>query len=115
MNGPELLELVELELGELLNSYGFPGDTTPIVRGSAKAALDSASTDPNAPEYASIRELLRVVDEYIPEPKRDMDKPFMMAVEDVFSIKGRGKGVTGSVVVGHPKKGDPISILGLPI
>src|SRR5213594_4409408 len=81
MNDPELLELVELELRELLNSYGFPGDTTPIVRGSAKQALDSASTDPNAPEYESIRELLRVVDEYIPEPKRETEKPFMMAVE----------------------------------
>ncbi len=101
MNDPELLELVELELRELLNSYGFPGDTTPIVRGSAKAALDSASTDPNAPEYESIR------------PKREMDKPFMMAVEDVFSIKGRGTVVTGRVDRGHAKKGDPISIVGL--
>ena len=113
MNDPELLELVELELRELLNSYEFPGDATPIVRGSAKAALDSASTDPNAPEYACIRELLRVVDEYIPEPKRDMDKPFMMAVEDVFSIKGRGTVVTGRVDRGVAKKGDPISIVGL--
>src|SRR3954468_18237054 len=73
MDDPELLELVELELRELLNSYGFPGDTTPIVRGSAKVALDSASKDPEAPEYAPIRELLKVVDEYIPEPKRDTD------------------------------------------
>src|ERR671923_805268 len=97
MNDPELLELVELELRELLNSYGFPGDSTPIVRGSAKEALDSTSKDPNAPEYASIRELLRVVDEYIPEPKRETAKPFMMAVEDVFSIKGRGTVVTGRV------------------
>src|ERR671928_1163879 len=72
MNDPELLELVELELRELLNSYDFPGDSTPIVRGSAKEALDSPSTDPNAPEYASIRELLRVIDEYIPEPKREV-------------------------------------------
>ena len=113
MNDPELLELVELELRELLNSYGFPGDTTPIVRGSAKEALDSTSTDPNAPEYESIRELLRVVDEYIPEPKRETDKPFMMAVEDVFSIKGRGTVVTGRVDRGRAKKGDPISIVGL--
>jgi elongation factor Tu len=113
MDDPELLELVELELRELLNSYGFPGDTTPIVRGSAKNALDSTSTDPNAPEYASIKELLRVVDEYIPEPKREMDKPFMMAVEDVFSIKGRGTVVTGRVDRGVAKKGDAISIVGL--
>jgi len=113
MNDPELLELVELELRELLTSYNFPGDTTPIVRGSAKIALDSTSTDPNAPEYDCIRELLRVVDEYIPEPKREMEKPFMMAVEDVFSIKGRGTVVTGRVDRGHAKKGDPIEIVGL--
>src|SRR5215216_3286124 len=113
MNDPELLELVELELRELLTSYNFPGDATPIVRGSAKEALDSTSTDPNAPEYASIRELLRVVDEYIPEPKREIEKPFMMAVEDVFSIKGRGTVVTGRVDRGKAKKGDPVSIVGL--
>jgi elongation factor Tu len=113
MDDPELLELVELELRELLSSYGFPGDTTPIVRGSAKTALESASTDPGAPEYAPIKELLRVVDEYIPEPKREVEKPFMMAVEDVFSIKGRGTVVTGRVDRGIAKKGDPISIIGL--
>ena len=113
MNDPELLELVELELRELLNSYGFPGDSTPIVRGSAKAALDSTSTDPNAPEYESIRELLRVVDEYIPEPKRETDKPFMMSVEDVFSIKGRGTVVTGRIDRGVVKVGDPAEIIGL--
>jgi elongation factor Tu len=113
MNDPELLELVELELRELLSSYGFPGDTTPIVRGSAKDALDSTSTDPNAPEYECIKELLRVVDEYIPEPKRETDKPFMMAVEDVFSIKGRGTVVTGRVDRGSAKKGDAIEIVGL--
>jgi elongation factor Tu len=113
MDDPELLELVELELRELLNSYGFPGDTTPIVRGSAKNALDSASTDPNAPEYACIKELLRVVDEYIPEPKRETEKPFMMAVEDVFSIKGRGTVVTGRVDRGKVHVGDPIEIVGL--
>src|SRR5215813_11820914 len=113
MNDPELLELVELELREPLNKQGFPGDTTPIVRGSAKAALDSSSKDANAPEYESIRELLRVVDEYIPEPKREMDKPFMMAVEDVFSIKGRGTVVTGRVDRGVAKKGDPVEIVGL--
>jgi len=113
MDDPELLELVELELRELLNSYGFPGDTTPIVRGSAKTALDSASKDVNAPEYAPIKELLKVVDEYIPEPKRETDKPFMMAVEDVFSIKGRGTVVTGRVDRGIAKKGDAIEIIGL--
>ncbi len=113
MNDPELLELVELELRELLTSYNFPGDTTPIVRGSAKIALDSASTDPNAPEYECIRELLRVVDEYIPEPKREMDKPFMMSVEDVFSIKGRGTVVTGRMDRGVVKVGDPAEIVGL--
>jgi len=113
MNDPELLELVELELRELLNSYGFPGDTTPIVRGSAKQALDSTSKDPNAPEYASIKELLRVVDEYIPEPKRETDKPFMMSVEDVFSIKGRGTVVTGRIDRGIVKVGEPAEIIGL--
>ncbi len=113
MDDPELLELVELELRELLTKQGFPGDTTPIVRGSAKQALDSPSTDPNAPEYASIRELLRVIDEYIPEPKRETDKPFMMSVEDVFSIKGRGTVVTGRVDRGRVKVGDPVEIIGL--
>jgi elongation factor Tu len=113
MNDPELLELVELELRELLTKQGFPGDTTPIVRGSAKQALDSTSTDPNAPEYASIRELLRVIDEYIPEPKRDVEKPFMMSVEDVFSIKGRGTVVTGRVDRGKVKVGEPVEIIGL--
>jgi elongation factor Tu len=113
MNDPELLELVELELRELLTSYGFPGDKTPIVRGSAKAALDSTSKDPNAPEYASIRELLKVVDEYIPQPVRELDKPFMMSVEDVFSIKGRGTVVTGRVDRGRAKKGEEVSIIGL--
>ena len=113
MDDPELLELVELELRELLSSYGFPGDTTPIVRGSAKNALDSASTDSNAPEYAPIKELLRVIDEYIPEPKREVDKPFMMAVEDVFSIKGRGTVVTGRIDRGKVKVSDPVEIVGL--
>jgi elongation factor Tu len=113
MDDPELLELVELELRELLSSYGFPGDTTPIVRGSAKNALDSANTDSTAPEYECIHELLRVVDEYIPEPKRETDKPFMMAVEDVFSIKGRGTVVTGRVDRGIAKKGDSVEIVGL--
>jgi elongation factor Tu len=113
MDDPELLELVELELRELLTKQGFPGDTTPIVRGSAKQALDSTSKDPNAPEYASIRELLRVIDEYIPQPKRDIEKPFMMSVEDVFSIKGRGTVVTGRVDRGRIKIGEPVEIIGL--
>jgi elongation factor Tu len=113
MDDPELLELVELELRELLNEYGFPGDETPIVRGSALAALESKSTDPNAEEYTSIKELLRVVDEYIPEPVREVDKPFMMPVEDVFSIKGRGTVVTGRVDRGRIKVSEPVEIVGL--
>ena len=102
-----------MELRELLTKQGFPGDTTPIVRGSALQALESTSTDPNAPEYASIKELLRVIDEYIPEPKRETDKPFMMPIEDVFSIKGRGTVVTGRVDRGVIKVGDPVEIVGL--
>jgi elongation factor Tu len=113
MDDPELLELVELELRELLTEYEFPGDSTPIVRGSALQALESKSTDPDAPEYASIKELLRVVDEYIPEPVRDVDKPFMMPVEDVFSIKGRGTVVTGRVDRGKIKVGEGVEIVGL--
>ena len=113
MDDPELLELVELELRELLNEYEFPGDTTPIVRGSALQALESDSTDPDAPEYESIKELLRVVDEYIPEPTRETDKPFAMAVEDVFSIKGRGTVVTGRIDRGVIKVGEPVEIIGL--
>jgi len=113
MDDEELLELVELELRELLNEYGFPGDETPIVRGSALAALESKSTDPEAPEYASIKELLRVVDEYIPEPVRDVDRPFMMPIEDVFSIKGRGTVVTGRIERGRVKVGEAVEIVGL--
>jgi elongation factor Tu len=113
MDDPELLELVELELRELLNEYEFPGDTTPIVRGSALQALESTSTDPDAPEYESIRELLRVIDEYIPEPEREMDKPFAMAIEDVFSIKGRGTVVTGRIDRGTIKVNEPVEIVGL--
>jgi len=113
MDDEELLELVELELRELLDEYGFPGDETPIVRGSALAALESASTDPNAPEYECIHELLRVVDEYIPEPERETDKPFMMSIEDVFSIKGRGTVVTGRIERGTVKLNEPVDIVGL--
>jgi elongation factor Tu len=113
MDDAELLELVELELRELLDEYGFPGDETPIVHGSALRALESSSTDPEDEDYASIKELLRVVDEYIPEPVRETDKPFMMSVEDVFSIKGRGTVVTGRVDRGVVKVGDPVEIVGL--
>ncbi len=113
MDDPELLELVELELRELLNEYGYPGDETPIVKGSALQALESESQDVNAPEYAPIVELLRVIDEYIPEPERETDKPFMMPVEDVFSIKGRGTVVTGRMERGVVHVGDPAEIVGL--
>jgi elongation factor Tu len=113
MDDPELLELVEMELREMLSSYHYPGDTLPIVRGSALKALESTSTDINAPEYACIKELLRVVDEYIPQPVRAIEKPFMMPVEDVFSIKGRGTVVTGRVERGHIKVGEPVEIVGL--
>jgi len=113
MDDPELLELVELELRELLTGQGFPGDETPIVRGSALAALNEASTDPNHASYASINELMRVVDEYIPTPKRETDKPFMMSIEDVFSIKGRGTVVTGRVDRGVVRPGEDVEIVGL--
>jgi elongation factor Tu len=113
MDDPELLELVELELRELLTGYGFPGDDIPIVRGSARDALESTSTDPNAPEYACIWELLRVVDEYIPTPVRETDKPFLMPIEDVFSIKGRGTVVTGRVDRGKIKTMEEVEIVGL--
>ena len=113
MDDPELLELVEMELREMLSGYGFPGDETPIVRGSALKALESTSTDPDAPEYACIKQLLEVVDSYIPEPPRATDKPFMMPVEDVFSIKGRGTVVTGRVDRGRIKVGEAVEIVGL--
>jgi elongation factor Tu len=113
MDDEELLELVELELRELLDSYNFPGDETPIVRGSALVALECNSTDPNAPEYAPILELMRVVDEYIPQPVRAIDKPFLMPVEDVFSIKGRGTVVTGRVERGTLEPNKEVEIVGL--
>jgi elongation factor Tu len=113
MDDPELLELVELELRELLTGYKFPGDEIPIVRGSALAALESASTDLQAPEYACILELMDTVDSYIPTPVRDTEKPFLMSIEDVFSIKGRGTVVTGRVDRGIAKKGDTVEIVGL--
>jgi elongation factor Tu len=113
MDDPELLELVELELRELLSGYGFPGDDIPVVQGSARDALESTSTDPDAPEYACIWELMRVVDEYIPTPMRETDKPFLMPVEDVFSIKGRGTVVTGRVDRGVIKPMEEVEIIGL--
>jgi elongation factor Tu len=113
MDDEELLELVEMELRELLDSYEFPGDETPIVRGSALQALESESTDIDAPEYESIWELMRVVDEYIPTPERDVDKPFLMSIEDVFSIKGRGTVATGRVDRGRIEPMDPVEIVGL--
>jgi len=113
MDDPELIELVEMELRELLTKYNFPGDDTPIVRGSALKALECTSQDPNAPEYKCILELMDVCDNYIPQPVRAVDKPFMMPVEDVFSIKGRGTVVTGRVERGSVKVGDNIEIVGL--
>ncbi len=113
MPDEELLELVELEVRELLEEYDFPGEETPIVRGSALQALESSEQDPEHEDYASIKELLRVVDEYIPEPVREMDKPFMMPVEDVFSIKGRGTVVTGRIDRGKVKTGESVDIVGL--
>ena len=109
----ELLELVEMEVRELLDFYGFPGDETPIIRGSALNALVSESTDPDAPEYACIKELMDAVDEYIPTPERNDNLPFLMPVEDVFTISGRGTVATGRVERGVVKKNEPVEIVGL--
>jgi len=109
----ELLELVEMEVRETLDFYGFPGDDTPIIRGSALNALASESTDPNAPEYACIKELMDAVDEWIPTPARNDDLPFLMPVEDVFTISGRGTVATGRVERGVIKKNEPVEIVGL--
>jgi elongation factor Tu len=113
VDDPELLELVELEVRELLSKYQFPGDKTPIVKGSALKALQSESKDPNAPEYKSIFELMDAIDSYIPEPKRDIDKAYLMPIEDVFSIAGRGTVVTGRIERGIVKVGDEIEIVGI--
>src|SRR5579875_1446231 len=113
MEDEELLELVEMEVRELLSRYGFPGDEVPVIRGSAVRALSSPSQDPNAPEYQCIWELLRAVDEYIPTPQRAIDKPFLMPIEDVFGIKGRGTVVTGRIERGVVKVGDEVEIVGL--
>ncbi|MFW5692490.1 MAG: elongation factor Tu [Chloroflexota bacterium] len=112
MDDPELIELVEMELSELLESYEFDPNT-PIIKGSALAATESDSTDPDAPEYAPIMELMAAVDEWIPTPVRETEKPFLMPIEDVFSIKGRGTVVTGRVERGTLKKGEEIDIVGL--
>ncbi len=109
----ELLDLVEMEVRELLSEYDFPGDDVPIIRGSARNALESTSTDPNAPEYKCIHELMDAVDSYIPTPERQSDKPFLMPVEDVFSISGRGTVATGRVERGTVKVGDVVEIVGL--
>ena len=113
MEDEELLELVELELRELLSSQDFPGDDIPIIRGSAVKALESDSTDPNAPEYACILELMDAVDSYIPTPARALDQPFLMPIEDVFGIKGRGTVVTGRIERGTINVGEEIEIVGL--
>jgi len=113
VDDPELIELVELEIRELLSKYQFPGDKTPIIKGSALKALQSDSKDPNAPEYKSIFELMDAIDSYIPEPKRDIDKPYLMPIEDVFSIAGRGTVVTGRIERGIVKVGDEIEIVGI--
>ena len=109
----ELLDLVEMEIRELLSEYDFPGDDTPIIRGSALKALESTSTDPNAPEYACINELMDAVDSYIPTPDRLADKDFLMPVEDVMTISGRGTVATGRVERGTAKVGDQMEIVGI--
>ena len=109
----ELLELVEMEVRETLNEYEFPGDDTPIIKGSALKVLESDSKDPNAPEYACIKELMEAVDSYIPTPDRKADLPFLMPVEDVFTITGRGTVATGRVERGQLKTGEEVEIVGL--
>ncbi len=113
MDDPELLDLVELELRELLTSYGFPGDEIPIIRGSALKALENESNDPDHEDFKCIWELLKALDEYVPMPVRAKDKPFLMPIEDVFSIPGRGTVVTGRVERGVVKTGDQVEIVGL--
>ena len=112
LDDPELLELVEMEIRELLNSYDFPGDDTPIIRGSALQAVE-AEGDPNDPRCKCILELMAAVDTFIPEPKREIDKPFLMPIEDVFSIEGRGTVVTGRVERGVVKVNDEVEIIGI--
>ena len=113
VDDPELLELVEMEVRELLDQYGFPGDETPIIKGSALNALISESTDPDAPEYACIKELMDAVDTWIKTPDRKADQPFLMPIEDVFTISGRGTVVTGRVERGVVKVNDKVEIVGI--
>jgi len=113
MEDPELLDLIELEVRELLTKYGFPGDKIPIVRGSALQAMESTSTDPNAPEFKCIWEILDAIDSYIPTPERARDMPFLMPVEDVFGIKGRGTVATGRIERGVIKTGEEVEIVGI--
>ena len=113
VDDPELLELVEMEIRDLLNEYEFPGDDTPIIKGSALNALTCESNDPNAPEYACIKELMDAVDSYIPTPDRKADMPFLMPVEDVFTISGRGTVATGRVERGTLKLSEEVEIVGL--
>jgi elongation factor Tu len=113
MEDPELLDLIELEVRDLLTKYNFPGDKIPIIRGSALQAMESPSTDPDAPEYKCVWELLDAVDSYIPTPERPRDKPFLMPVEDVFGIKGRGTVATGRIERGVVKVGEEVEIVGI--
>ena len=113
VDDPELLELVEMEVRDLLSEYGFPGDEIPIVKGSSLKVLESTSTDPNAPEYQCIKELMDAVDSYIPTPERPIDQPFLMPVEDVFTITGRGTVATGRVERGTVKLQDEVEIVGI--
>jgi len=112
MEDEELLELVDMEVRELLSKYGFPGDDIPVIRGAAVKALESSSTDPDHADYAAIRELMDAVDSYIPTPERPVDRPFLMPIEDVFGIKGRGTVVTGRIERGQVKTGEQIEIIG---
>ena len=113
VDDPELLELVEMEVRDLLTEYGFPGDEIPIVKGSSLKVLESTSTDPNAPEYQCMKELMDAVDSYIPTPERPIDQPFLMPVEDVFTITGRGTVATGRVERGVVKIQDEVEIVGI--
>ena len=113
VDDPELLELVEMEVRDLLSSYDFPGDEIPIIKGSSLKVLESTSTDPNSPEYACMKELMDAVDSYIPTPSRPVDEPFLMPVEDVFTITGRGTVATGRVERGVVKLQDEVEIVGL--
>ena len=113
VDDPELLDLVEMEIRELLNEYEFPGDDTPIIKGSALKVLESTSKDASAPEYACIHELMKAIDEFIPTPERDSDKPFLMPIEDIFTITGRGTVATGRVERGKLNMNEEVEIVGM--